>query len=215
MYVNLKTTENRQSLFYIGILVMLSLLLALGVLFSSYSLTNELPPESVQAAGYNVGLDTDEWIPELPVRLVIPAIGVDAAVQHVGLDTSGSGEMAVPSNFTDVGWYQHGVRPGMNGSAVIAGHLNGKEVPEAVFYDLHKLKVGDEVVIRSEHRIEDIYRVVRVQSYDFDSATDEVFVSTDGKARLNLITCGGRWLAEAQLYDTRTVVFTERITNIE
>ena len=44
--------------------------------------------------------------------------------------------MGVPTNFTDVGWYRYGPAPGTPGNAVIDGHLDGKSVPEAVFYNL-------------------------------------------------------------------------------
>lgn len=169
--------------------------------------------ESVQVVDVSYG--EEEWIPELPVRLVIPAIEVDAEVQYVGLAESGTGEMAVPDNFTDVGWYAHGIRPGMKGSAVMAGHFNGKKTPQAVFYDLHTLEAGDEVIIMSADRIEDIFYVVRVETYDYDAATTDVFVSTDGKKRLNLITCGGDWMPDTKLYNKRTVVFTELLTDVE
>lgn len=159
--------------------------------------------------------EVEEWIPELPVRLVIPAIAVDAPVQYVGLAETGTGEMGVPDNFTDVGWYKDGIRPGMRGSAVIAGHYNGKETPQAVFFDLHTLKVGDEVVIMSADRIEDIFQVVKIETYDYDASTNDIFISTDGKKRLNLITCSGDWLPEAKLYNKRTVVFTELLTDVE
>ncbi len=158
---------------------------------------------------------THEWAPELPVRLVIDAIGVDASIQYVGLNPDQPTEMDVPSNFTDVGWYQPGVRPGMRGSAVMTGHYNGRTVPEAVFYNLSKLQVGDEVVIMSAERVEDIFQVVQVATYAHDASTTEVFSSTDGKKRLNLITCGGEWLADAQVYNERTVVFTELLTDTE
>lgn len=162
-----------------------------------------------------VALEPQEWVPEPPVRLVIPVIDVDAPVQYVGLDANGSGAMAVPSNFTDVGWYEPGVRPGMRGSAVIAGHLNGKDIPEAVFFELDTLEIGDEVVIMSAERIEDIFQVVRIETYAHDDSTEDVFVSTDGKKRLNLITCGGEWLPEEGQYNERTVVFTELLTDVE
>ena len=136
-------------------------------------------------------------------------------VQYVGLSTDGTGEMAVPSNFTDVGWYMEGVRPGMHGSAVMAGHYNGKGIPEAVFYDLDTLQVGDEVVIMSAERVENIFYVTRVETYDYDADTTDVFITTDGKARLNLITCGGEWLPEEKAYNKRTVVFTELLTDVE
>lgn len=201
------------SVFGVSILT-ISVLVVLGFsLFPSATTESfEAPSNSLQVVAVH---EQREWIPELPVRLVIPAIEVDAKVQHVGLSPDDNEEMDVPSNFTDVGWYQHGVRPGMRGSAVIAGHLNGKEVPEAVFYDLHTLQIGDEIVIMSEERIEDIFYVVKIETYAYDAPTDEVFVSTDGKARLNLITCSGEWLPEDSVYNQRTVVFAERFTDVE
>jgi len=174
---------------------------------------SSVPPGMLVEAG--VINDQDEWVSELPVRLLIPAINLNAEVQHIGLAPDNSGEMDVPSNFTDVGWYQPGTRPGMRGSAVIAGHYNGKSIPKAVFYDLGKLKVGDEVIIMSAERIEDIFYVVRVETYDYDAPTEEVFLSDDGKARLNLITCGGKWLSEKNVFDKRTVVFTQSMTDVE
>jgi LPXTG-site transpeptidase (sortase) family protein len=195
-------------------------IVVVGIFVAGFSITTLAKSDRLATLSYSA-VQVDEvaekleWIPELPVRLVIPAINVDAKVQHVGQVPNGNGEMDVPSNFTDVAWYQDGVRPGMKGSAVIAGHFNGKDTPEAVFYDLHTLEIGDEVVIMSENRIEDIYQVVKIDTYNYDDPTAEVFASSDGKARLNLITCGGDWLSEEELYDKRTVVFTELSTNVE
>src|SRR4051812_23415107 len=56
-----------------------------------------------------------------PFRLRIPAINVDAKIQSVGLGKSGN--MAVPSNYTDAAWYRDGPAPGQLGSAVIDGHV--------------------------------------------------------------------------------------------
>jgi len=202
----------RRMRIYFWVAIGLNVVVAFGLLLPSLSPSDTLALSSVESQAVH---EQPEWIPELPVRLVIPAINVDAHVQYVGLDQGGGGEMDVPSNFTDVGWYQDGVRPGMRGSAVIAGHLDGKDVPQAVFYDLSKLKVGDEVVIMSEERIEDIFHVVKIETYDYDAPTTDVFRSVDGKARLNLITCGGEWLSAESLYNKRTVVFTERVTDVE
>lgn len=193
-------------------MIVISTLLLWYLLITPISNESFLSVQSIQA---ETTFEPEEWIPELPVRLIIPTIGVDAEVQYVGLAESGTGAMGVPSNFTDVGWYKDGVRPGMRGSAVIAGHYNGKNTPRAVFYDLNTLKVGDEVVIMSAERIEDIYFVVKIETYDYDAVTTDVFISTDGKKRLNLITCGGDWMPESKLFNKRTVVFTELLTDVE
>jgi sortase A len=195
-----------------GALIIASIVFSLAMFFYSFSVP--MPQIAVQAIA-PATRGVEEYLVALPERLVIPAIGIDAVVQHVGLDASGSGAMAVPSNVTDVGWYQPGIRPGMSGSAVIAGHLNGKTVEQAVFYDLEKLKVGDEVIVMSNDRIENIFHVVRIAVYDYDDVTTEVFESTDGTSRLNLITCAGTWMTDEKLYDKRTVVFTELLTDVD
>lgn len=182
---------------------------ASAYLISSLSQSNgqETLLEIVKAI--EISTEQEEYISDLPIRLVIPAIKVDASVQYVGLAPDDSGEMDVPSNFTDVGWYQFGVRPGMRGSAVIAGHFNGKTVPKAVFYDLGTLQFGDEVIIMSADGMQTIFSVVKVETYEYDASTVDVFVSTDEKVKLNLITCGGQWLPNEKSYNKRTVAFTE------
>lgn len=208
------TPVRRFNYFYLHVYAIAISLFVATILMLSIVASDAAAPSPYTSPSV-VATTSATWVPELPVRLIIPAIEVDAVVQYVGLDVSGSGEMGVPSNFTDVGWYEPGVQPGMNGSAVMAGHYNGKDVAEAVFFDLHTLVVGDEVVVRSAERIEDIFRVVRVEQYEFDEATDDIFTSTDGKKRLNLITCSGVWLPEYSRFDKRTVVFTELVTDVE
>lgn len=192
----------------------LSMFVIVGVTASAYLISSlsqsngqETLLEIVKAI--EISTEQEEYISDLPIRLVIPAIKVDASVQYVGLAPDDSGEMDVPSNFTDVGWYQFGVRPGMRGSAVIAGHFNGKTVPKAVFYDLGTLQFGDEVIIMSADGMQTIFSVVKVETYEYDASTVDVFVSTDEKVKLNLITCGGQWLPNEKSYNKRTVAFTE------
>lgn len=150
--------------------------------------------------------------PGKSVRLLIPSIGVDAAIQSVGLSAKNNGEMGIPTNFTDVAWYNEGTAPGMPGSAVIAGHLDGKKVPKAVFYDLNKLKPGNLVeVVDIEGKILK-FQVIRSQIYDYNAPTTDIFSSHSSKPRLNLITCGGSWIKSQKLYNKRIVVFTELVT---
>ena len=57
-----------------------------------------------------------------PTFLVIPALGVRASVEKVGLTPQNA--MANPSSFKTVAWFRLGIEPGATGSAVIAGHLD-------------------------------------------------------------------------------------------
>jgi hypothetical protein len=157
------------------------------------------------------GLGSSFYAPLKPIRLVIPAIGVDAAIQSVGLYWNGNGEMSIPTNFTDVAWYNGGPRPGMPGSAVIDGHLDGKNVEEAVFYNLGNLKIDDQVGVVDASGTMIRFRVVKVVTYDYNATTTDVFSGDTSKARLNLITCAGTWIPGQKIYDKRIVVYTEAI----
>jgi sortase (surface protein transpeptidase) len=84
----------------------------------------------------------------VPSRLIIPAIKVDAAIQNVGLGKSGN--MAVPSNYTDVGWYRYGPTPGQVGSAVIDGHVDNGFGLEAVFKNVSALEPGDDIYVATK-----------------------------------------------------------------
>jgi len=169
---------------------------------------NPSPVASLQGA---VGLGSSFEMPGKPVQLIIPAIGVNAKIQSVGLSWRGDGSMGVPSNFTDVAWYKDGPRPGAPGSAVIDGHFDGKNTPRAVFYDLDKLKVGDIVeVVDAEGKMLQ-FRVVGTRTYDYRASTTDIFFGDMSKSRLNLITCAGEWMAAQKLYSERIVVFTELV----
>src|SRR6266536_4973505 len=87
---------------------------------------------SVLFAGQSVFADSDTVIVN-PVRVTIPAIGVNASVQDVGLADDGS--MGVPVGYADVAWYQLGVDPGQPGYSAFTGHISSIYYP-GVFYNI-------------------------------------------------------------------------------
>jgi LPXTG-site transpeptidase (sortase) family protein len=145
-----------------------------------------------------------------PDRLIIPKINVDAHIKFVGLDANG--DMATPGNPTDVAWYQPGPQPGMLGSAVIDGHLNTKYVKQAVFYNLNKLQSGDEVQVRTVDGQVLVFKVTKVQEYAEDAPAGEIFAKVGTVPYLNLISCAGDWDPVKKVYNSRIVVFTERVS---
>lgn len=151
-----------------------------------------------------------EWLPpeEGPVRLAAPAIGVDAPVVHTGITRRGN--MAVPSSYRDVGWYRYGTPPGGVGSAVMAGHLdNGASLP-AVFNRLSELRPGDELLVYTAEGERIRFVVEDTQTYPFrEVPTEKVFGRSD-TARLNLVTCAGKWLSGEATYSERLVVYAVR-----
>jgi LPXTG-site transpeptidase (sortase) family protein len=143
-----------------------------------------------------------------PWRLSIPSIDLDAVIQEVGLTPEGN--MGVPSNYTDVGWFKSGPRIGKPGNAVLAGHLNSGPNSGAVFQNLHKLQPGDIIYVKDKN-MQQRFRVIGSQSYVLQEAPmNKIFGSTD-KAQLNLITCSGSWDKDRADYDQRLVVFTELV----
>lgn len=143
-----------------------------------------------------------------PTRLTIPAININTIIQHVGVTPNG--EMDVPSNATDVGWFKLGSRPGEKGSAVISGHLDSQNGEAGVFTNLHKLKKGDKLYIEDDKGTFTTFVVRESREYDPGYA-EEVF-SLNDKAHLNLITCDGVWDGTKKSYSKRLVVFTD-LTN--
>lgn len=144
----------------------------------------------------------------LPVRLTISTIGVDAAVEYVGVTPDGA--MDVPKGPQDVAWFQFGPHPGEIGSAVIAGHYGWKDNMPAVFDDLSKLRKGDAIYIEDERGVLTTFIVRESRLLGEDEDASSVFVSSDGKAHLNLITCEGVWNAAAKSYSKRLVVFADK-----
>lgn len=144
----------------------------------------------------------------LPVRLQIRHLKIDAKVLYMG--ATKLGKMEVPSNVTDVGWYKFGALPGNQGTAVIAGHLDGLKAEPGVFSNLSKVQIGDDVSVVDNAGATASFRVSSMKSYSDNEQPTEVFSSTTG-SHLNLITCSGAWDKSAHHFKQRLVIFTDRI----
>lgn len=141
-----------------------------------------------------------------PVRIIIPAIGVDAFIEDVGLVENG--KLDVPEGRENAGWYELGPRPGKRGSAVIDGHLDIGGKP-GVFWDLDRLQPGDEVIVIDEFGTSRTFRMKKGETYPVaDAPMHEIFANKEAY-RLNLITCAGTWREELDHYDQRLVVYAE------
>jgi sortase (surface protein transpeptidase) len=139
-----------------------------------------------------------------PIRLQIPSIGISTDLVALGLNPNGT--MQVPKEWQEAGWYTRGPRPGENGPAVIAGHVDSVSGP-AVFFRLHDLRAGDEVLVtRADHSV---VRFVIDRLAQFPKAsfpTTAVFGATPGPT-LRLITCTGAFDETARSYLDNLVAF--------
>jgi hypothetical protein len=136
-------------------------------------------------------------------RLLIDAIGVDARIEPVGVDPAGN--MAAPSSPANVGWYRFGPRPGGPGDAVLDGHLDSTGGP-AVFWDLHRLAPGDEIVVAPIAGAPVRFRVTSLRTFSAATRPPAGLFALGGPPRLTLITCAGAWDVKRGTYSQRLVV---------
>jgi len=144
----------------------------------------------------------------VPIRIKIPSINIDAAVERVGLKSDGS--MDVPKDPMDTGWYELGPRPGEIGSAVLDGHVDWWYGAPAVFPNLHEVQPGYIIIVEDDSGKTIPFIVRDVKTYGAADNATNIFVSNDGQAHLNLITCTGAWDYGTNQYANRLVVFADR-----
>jgi len=147
----------------------------------------------------------------LPVHLQIPVIGVDSFVEDALITPQGA--MEVPAGTVDVAWFALGPHPGQVGSAVIGGHFGIENGVPFVFYNLSKLKAGDNIYVVDDEGNTITFVVNSTALFAANADATTVFTSSDGLAHLNLITCEGVWNEVAGEYPDRTVVFTTEVSS--
>lgn len=140
-----------------------------------------------------------------PVGLRIDQIDVDAPILPYGVDQRG--QMDVPDNVNDVGWYRFGPSPGQPGSAVLAAHVDLASSGPGVFFNLRTLVEGDGIAVLHADGSEVSYRVVARVTYEKDELPLDVIFSREGPPVLTLITCGGSFDSSASRYDSNVVVY--------
>ncbi|MFG2879678.1 class F sortase [Streptomyces sp. NPDC048337] len=145
--------------------------------------------------------------PSVPDRIKIPAIGVDAPLDSVGLDSQGVMQEPDFAKPKDAAWYKDGPTPGEQGAAAIVGHMDTPKVPEAVFFNLKTLKKDQRIEVHRADGSTAVFAVDEVGTFKKDAfPTDKVYGDTHGKAELRLITCGGNLTADRH-WDANVVVF--------
>ena len=138
-----------------------------------------------------------------PMRLRIPALGIDAPVAALGV--AATGEMDVPRSARTVAWYAYGPSPGQDGSAVLAAHVDYNGV-RGVFFDLAQLDTGDRVTVELDGGRVRTFTVEERASVEKEVLPIDELFRRDGPPVLTLITCGGEFDAAARSYRSNIVV---------
>ncbi|HVB77346.1 MAG TPA: class F sortase [Candidatus Nitrosotalea sp.] len=137
-----------------------------------------------------------------PLRLLIPSLHINAAVQALGVDSAGV--LMTPADIWNVGWYRGGPPPGAAGDAVIDGHVGLPGSP-LVFSHLATISLGAHVIAILADGSQRLFSVTSMGVWAADSHPPNLFAD-GGSARLSLITCTGRYDAQSQTYADRLIV---------
>lgn len=149
-----------------------------------------------------------------PSRLVIPALGVNAAFETIGVDTEapaddqGKRPLGNPSDRTQAGWYSAGPRPGAGtGTVLVNGHTyhDGSAIFKESFAS--QIADGQRIDIKQDNGSVCSYQVQRVWR-DVDAKTEypgivesQNLYDFSGPERLFLATCGGPFDPSIQNYN--------------
>ena len=221
------TQKNQKALFFPVILILIfsmsSILAWQAGKVKSHNLAQEIVPEAQYETDIGSGVavyDTDpvsekirqKYIvePDLPRFLQIQKINLNSRIQKVNIDSSGNINM--PKNIYDIGWYEGSSKPGDRGVSFLNGQANYKGGP-AVFANLDKLVKGDEITIEMGSGNFISYRVVSTTSLPAEkikliSLLDPVEIKGQG---LTLMTLSGQYDQKTKTYPNRTVVLAEKI----
>jgi sortase A len=148
----------------------------------------ETPPESPRLPGAEYTLVADLPAiprPELPTRLVIPAIALDARVVEVGIVIEEGKPVWETAAFA-VGYHRGTALPGEKGNTVMAGHISSPVSHKGdVFRRLPELRIGDRVEVHTATR-RVTYEVMEIRVV---SPTAVEVMDPTPDATLTLITC--------------------------
>ena len=164
-------------------------------------------PSGTPTAPYVTPTPDEFQVAGVPVRLEIPAIGVDAAIEHVG--RAQNDQVDVPKLPMNVAWFNESALPGQSGkTSIIVGHLDSRTGP-AVFWDLRKLVNGDEMTVTYANGSRYVFAVQDKERYATDNLPRDKLFGRTPRRMLNLITCDGAWDRGRASYNQRLAVYTE------
>ena len=149
-----------------------------------------------------------------PVRVIIPAIGVNAPVIPEGTDSTGALEVPPLSGpqANDAGWWDGGAAPGQNGPAVIVGHINSAAAGNLVFAHLGSLKAGASVQVVLASGVTVSFTVTALQEVSKNTfPTQQVYGPTAGPT-IRLITCGGTFDPATGHYQDNLIVYGTEVS---
>ena len=185
------------------------LLIATGIAVLGVAVAAQVhaPQPSQSVAGVIGSASGPSLSRSLPVAVDIPAIGVDAKLLRLGLNSDGTIQVpSIETSADEAAWYKYSATPGQIGSSVIEGHVDSYQ-GAAVFFRLGALRPGDTVDVTLADGITAVFRVTGVREYVKSRFPAKAIYGATDFAALRLITCGGAFDYATGHYLSSTVVF--------
>ncbi|MEU2422157.1 class F sortase [Streptomyces sp. NPDC007851] len=126
-----------------------------------------------------------------PVRLRVPAIGVDTPLLRLGLAADGTVQVPPVTAHDRAGWYRYSPTPGQVGPSVILGHVTVGAYGDGVFRRLAELRRGEHIVTRLENGRSAVFTVREVRTVAKSAFPTKDVYGDVTRPELRLITCGG------------------------
>lgn len=148
--------------------------------------------------------------PSRPTALVIPALGVRAAVEPLVAEGK---VLTPPGDVSQVGWWEAGRRPGSRrGHVLITGHT--VHTGGGVFDNLGDLRLDDQIEVDTRTGPV-VYRVIEVRYLSVRGLANESasLFAQEGPSRLVLVTCAG-WDGAQYAYHGNTVVIARPMVTV-
>ena len=173
------------------------------------------PPADAQEIPVSIGTATPQvngspvaqpMTRSIPVRIVIPAIAVDAPVTELGLNADGTVQVPPLDNHDLAGWYKGSSTPGADGAAVMLGHVDSWS-GGSVFFKIKNLKPGDKVDVIRANGSTAVFTVDGLQKASKVAFPTSQVYGSPGYPALRLITCGGPFDAATGSYLDNIIVY--------
>lgn len=144
-------------------------------------------------------------VPDLAETLIVPVLQVQAPVEPVDVH---EGQLELPDDPADVGWWTGSALPGSSsGTVVMAGHVDSAAAGPGALFRLAALRPGDNVIVVLRDRRQLTYTVNARRIYRKITGLPAELFAPAGPARLVLISCGGPFDKTTRSYRDNIVVF--------
>ena len=130
--------------------------------------------------------------PVPPVRITVPDVAIDIAIEPVGVLADGS--MELPADTGIAGWYEYGPGPASPaGATILAAHVDSLVYGLGPFSRLRELPAGAALSVTTADGAVHGYTIAAVAKVPKAEIPLDTVFDRSGPPTLVLITCGGQF----------------------